>query len=137
MRRFSIGSVLLLAVLCSCVGPFENGPGLQESSARFGEAMRWRDFAGAALFVDPAVQEEFFARFPQDDADLQVVGSRFESLDVDKEQQSAAASYVLEYYRLPSSRVKKLRWLQHWRQYRDNRLEPGLWLIQNAPPPWP
>lgn len=137
MKRIFSCCLLLLPLLFACVGPLDTGPSLGESCHRFSEAMRWHDFIGAAMFVQQAVQPEFTARFPQDDDDLRIVGSRVDSIEVSEDQQSAEATYVLEYYRLPSSRVKKWHWSQHWRQYRKNISKPGLWLIENAPPPLP
>lgn len=137
MRRFFSCWLLLLPLLSACIGPLDTGPTLGEASYRFSEAMRWRDYVGAAMFVQQGAQKDFFAHFPQDNEDLRIVGSRVESIDVSEDQQSADATYLLEYYRLPSSRVRKWRWVQHWKQYRENLSKPGLWLIENAPPPLP
>jgi len=137
MKRFFYCWWVLLALLCSCLGPMDSGPTLGESSQRFSEAMRWRDYVGAALFIAPPAQQDFYASFPQDDDDLRVVGSRIESIKVNEDGKTAVAVYLLEYYRLPSSRIKKWRWTQEWQQYHEKITKPGIWLIQNPPPPVP
>jgi hypothetical protein len=137
MKRFLFCWLALLPLLGACVGLVDQGPGVDESTYHFTEAMRWRDYAAAARFVEPQAQPEFSACFPRDDEDLRIVESRLETLNVKEDQQSAEADYVLEYYRLPSSRVKKWRWTQHWRLRREKPDKPGVWLIVNAPPPLP
>jgi len=137
MRRFYFILLVFLPFICSCIGPADTGPGLGESGQGFSEAMRWHDFAGATLLLSPEIRGEFLTRFPLDNDDLKVVGSRIESVEVGSDKNSADAVYVLEYYQLPSSRVNKWRWLQHWQKFQEKLTKPGVWLITNAPPSFP
>ncbi|MBN1958712.1 MAG: hypothetical protein JXQ81_00110 [Desulfuromonadales bacterium] len=131
------GLILLLLVLTACLGPIDAGPGLPKTSQGFSEAMRWRDFQNAALYLQPELRDVFLDQFKQDD-DLHIVDSRILKVDLHDNEGWAEAEYVMEYYRLPSSRVQKWQWSQRWRLVQQKMTKPGVWLIENAPPalPW-
>lgn len=130
-------TLALLLLLCGCLGKVVEGPSLDKTAYRFSEAMRWGDFVGAGNFIQTPFRDEFFLRFPRDDENIKVVGSRVESVRVGGDQQSAEVDYLLEYYKLPSSRVKKWRWTQHWKHQPGKLTEAGIWEIVNAPPGFP
>ena len=133
----SILVLFCLGILLSgCLGSTDPGPGLPTLLRQFPEAMRWKDFHGAASYLQPAAQEIFSEQFNEDD-DLFIVGSRIIKVDLHEKEGWAEAEYEMEYYRLPSTRVKKWQWTQRWSQS-ENIMKPGVWLIENAPPvlPW-
>jgi hypothetical protein len=108
--RFTALMIMFLGVLLSaCLGPIDAGPGLPKTSQGFSESMRWQDFQGAALYLQPEVRDLFLERFKEDE-DLHVVDSRILKVDLHASEGWAEAEYMMEYYRLPSSRVKKWRW---------------------------
>ncbi len=129
--------LLLSPLLTACLGTVDTGPGLDKISKGFSESMRWSDFTTAAGYVDPEVRGEFLEQFSEDD-DLRIVESRILSIDMDRQEMQAKAVYSMEYYRLPSSRVKKWRWEQQWRLGETTLTKSGVWLIENGPPklPW-
>ncbi len=127
---------LLLFSLLACSGPIDVGPGLAKVSHQFSEAMRWRDYLGAAHFLQQDLRSTFLEQFQRDE-DLYIVESRIININLNKADGTAEADYLLEYYRLPSSRVKKWRWLQQWQLCRGKITQPGIWQIINAPPPLP
>jgi hypothetical protein len=113
------------------------GPGLDKISFGFSESMRWQDFSGAAVYVHPDVRGFFLDQF-QEDEDLHIVESQVLSIDMTVGKGQANAVYEMEYYRLPSSRIKKWQWQQQWRLVQEKMTKPGVWLIENEPPvlPW-
>ena len=115
--------------------PIETGPDLQATSSRFCEAMRWRDFVGAANLLLPTSRELFLQQFQ--DENLHVVESRVVSVALDESTTGASAEYVMEYYRLPSNRIKKWRWQQQWQLAPPPNATTRLWLIHNDPPAFP
>ncbi len=135
MRKLSL-LLLLCPLLTACLGPVNVGPGLDKISQGFSESMRWRDFPNAATYVHLDVREAFLEQFTEDE-DLHVVESHILSIDMYQHEGRADAVYVLEYYRLPSSRIKKWRWEQQWRLIQQKVTKPGVWLIENEPPPLP
>ncbi len=130
--------VLVALLFCACAGPVEVGPGLPKTVKGFSEALRWRDFQTAALYLQPHAREVFLAAFSRDDEDLHIVDSRILKVDLHDGEGWAEADYQMEYYRLPSSQVKKWRWRQRWVLVREKMTKPGYWLIENPPPalPW-
>ena len=134
----NVFSLLFLCLLLTgCLGTVDVGPGLDKISLGFSESMRWRDYPNAAGYVHPDVRGAFLMQF-QEDEDLHVVDSRISSVDMYQGEGRADAVYVMEYYRLPSSRIKKWRWEQQWRLVQEKVTKPGVWLIENEPPvlPW-
>ena len=129
--------LLLCPLLTACLGTVDVGPGLDRISQGFSESMRWSDYRNAAGYVHQDVRGAFLEQFTED-KDLHVVDSRILSVDMFQHEGRANAVYVLEYYRLPSSRIKKWRWEQQWRLIQEKLTKPGVWLIENEPPalPW-
>ena len=129
--------LLLSLLLSACLGAVANSPGLPQTSSHFSESMRWSDFRTAAQYLQPQLRESFLEQF-REDADLHVVDSRMTSVELNEAENRAEAEYVMEYYRLPSSRVKKWFWQQQWILIPGEMTKPDIWLIGNAPPelPW-
>ena len=125
------------SLLVACLGPAAVGPGLPKTSQGFSESMRWRDYQSAALYLQPHVRTAFLDQFKEDE-DLHVVESRMQKIDLHENEGWAEAEYVMEYFRLPSNRVKKWRWTQRWVLIQEKVTKPGVWLIETAPPqlPW-
>ncbi len=126
--------VMLLLMLPACAGKFDTGPGFEAFGNHFSEAMRWKDFAGAAGYLQNDVRGQFKDLFPEDD-DLHIVESQIAGVDIDAQDGSVVADYRLEYYRLPSTRVKKWQWAQRWEMYQPQGIKKSVWQIINAPPP--
>lgn len=129
-------SCLLLSA-CSEAMNIGNGPPLEEVTEGFSESMRWSDFPNAAIYLDLEARADFLDKFVEDD-DLRVVESRILSINLAPDGKQADAIYQLKYYHLPSNRIKKWRWKQHWEMADDKNANPGIWLIKNDPPdlPW-
>lgn len=135
MRMFL--QLFFLLTLSACVGGANNpGGDLYEQSKHFSEAMRWGDYIGAGSHLQPEVREELLAMF-QDNEDLRAVASSVYSIDLEPGADAADVEYRLEYYRLPSMRVKKWAWRQQWKLQHNKGIKSGLWLIVNSPPPIP
>lgn len=130
MRRLFL--LILLVFLAACSGPLETGPGLTDLSSNFSEAMRWKDYIGAANHLQPDLRKEFLDHF-QKDEDLQAVGSKIVSVELDPSIEKALVDYQLEYYRLPSMKVKKWLWQQQWQRQEQKGLKAGIWRIVELP----
>ena len=126
----------LLMVLSACAASFDRGPNLVDVGGHFSEAMRWQDYIGAGNHLHPDVRDEFLDQF-QPDEDLRVVESQIFKVDLHPEAASADVEYRMEYYRLPSMRVKKWQWTQEWQLQQEKALKSGVWLIVNSPPEVP
>lgn len=132
--------IVLLVVLLVSGGCFKTpqfGPELPEVTDEFCEAMRWKDFTTAAGYMTTEVRDDFTRKFTED-KDLYVVGSKIRHVTMHVEENWAEADYVLEYYRLPSSRIKEWHWSQHWRLTENGEIaKAGGWKISETAPPVP
>ncbi len=135
----SLRHVLLLIplLLGGCLPSPKIGADLPDLLKGFSESMRWKDYQTAAGYLAPSAREAFLNDFV-DDKDLQVVGSEYKNVNIQDDDQSALATYVLEYYHLPSPRLQEWRWRQHWIHLQEKGGKSGTWVIEEAPGelPW-
>lgn len=137
--RFWVALFALLFLLPACAGTFDSldtGPSLADTGDKFSEAMRWRDYQGAGIYLQPELLEAFLEQFPEDD-DFHVLDSYIAGIKFDAETGATVLDYRLQYYRLPSMRVKKWSWAQQWKKHTAEGLKADYWLIENPPPPLP
>ncbi len=132
--------IVLLMLLLLPMGCFQTSKissDLPELTDKFCEAMRWKDFSTAAGYMTATVQDDFNQKFI-DDKDLYVVGSKIRHVTLHVEEHWAEALYVLEYYRLPSSRIKEWHWRQRWEAPKEEGASSGDgWKITEPAPPVP
>ena len=102
---------LLLLSLTACSGTFDQKPELTDLGEHFSEAMRWQDYIGAGRHLQEAVRRQFLDQF-QLDEDLRIVESQVLDVELNEEVGTAEVDYRMQYYRLPSMRVKKWQWRQ-------------------------
>lgn len=138
MCRFLLLAILLVLLLVPGCATLSGGEtaNLPQLADRFTEAMRWKDWHGAARFVDSQQRNAFLEQF-KEDPDLQVVDSQIRNIQPGTEEGLVEVVYVLEYYRLPSNRIKEWTWTQEWRQQSSRFYAESVWLISNQPPPLP
>ena len=110
---------------------------LPQTADRFSEAMRWKDWYGAAKFVEVGQRSTFLEQF-KEDPDLFVVDSQIQNIHPGAAAGLAEVVYQLEYYRLPSSRIERWTWTQQWQKQPGRFAAETVWLISNPPPslPW-
>lgn len=137
MKRRYVFVLLLGFLLSACLGATDMGTPLPQTSDRFSESMRWSDYLTAGIYLKAEARELFLEQFVEDE-DLHVVDSRVVKVDLNEVEGRADVVYQMDYYRLPSSSIKKWRWTQHWVYSREKMTKPGVWLIENGPPklPW-
>ncbi|MBD1400781.1 hypothetical protein [Pelovirga terrestris] len=139
MRRFSLllfASVCLLLSGCAALTGGETA-NLPQIAERFTESMRWKDWYGAAKFVETEQRSAFLEQF-REDPDLFVVDSQIQNIQPGARDGAAEVVYLLDYYRLPSSRIERWTWVQQWQKQPGRFATEAVWLISNPPPllPW-
>lgn len=138
MCRFSL---LLLSVACLLLSGCAVLTGgetanLSQIAERFSEAMRWKDWYGAARYVEAEQRPAFLEQF-KEDPDLFVVDSQIQNIHPGVTDDGVEVVYLLEYYRLPSSRIDRWIWKQEWRRQPSGFGKEAVWLISDPPPPLP
>lgn len=134
MRLLLLLALALILPGCAMMNDFDASEDLGTRTSTFSEAMRWKDFQGASRYLTPDAKLLFLEQFTEDD-NLHIVDSTINKLELSDELDSAEIEFVLEYYRLPSSKVQKWTWTQEWTLIEK---EEQTWQIENAPPelPW-
>jgi hypothetical protein len=137
MKQRFVFFLLVCLLLTSCLGAADVGTPLSVTSSGFSESMRWSDYQTAGIYMQAQARELFLEQFVEDE-DLHIVDSSAVKVDLHEQEGWAEVVYQLDYYRLPSSTIKKWRWTQRWVYVREKATKPGVWLIENGPPalPW-
>ena len=112
------------------------GPGFNELSAHFVQAMRWKDFTGASKFVVEGERDAFLEQFPRN-KDLHMVDARYERIALNEEAGEAESILNIEYYLLPSPTIREWRWTQQWSRIDGEFPTGSFWQIQSPPPEFP
>lgn len=127
--------LLASAFLAGCQGLSGAFNGLEPAATDFVQRLRWRDFAGAARHLEEPCRQEFLDRFGAiedlDIADVRVL--RVTPLGEDRTE----ILLEMEYFRLPSPRLEKLRVQQLWEREPGEGYRRGVWRIVTPFPPLP
>ncbi len=136
LRKFvpALAAALMLAV-CACSVLAPPSASLERTTLDFAERLRWKDLREASAFLDQAQREDFLARFGEGD-DLRMVEVRVERVDL-REEEKATVYLLVEYYRLPSPTVRKLKIDQEWEYRRSRPNLPGTWVAVSPFPAIP
>jgi len=104
-RKLVVGAaaVLLVAVAFSALGcsfgeiywndPFKRQVALQKAQKRYTDLFRFSHFQGAAMYVDPALREEFLEKVPSV-KDVRFTDYEAESIDLDEPEAREVAVHV-------------------------------------------
>lgn len=137
MRKNSILMVLLsLLLLTGCARKIDFGPGYDNLSQSFLQAMRWKDFQGAAAYLKDGDQQKLLDSFDKFE-DLHIVDAEYQYSRLNKKAGTAESELILKYYLLPSTRIKNWEWKIDWALIPIDTKQRGTWQVQNAPPTFP
>lgn len=99
------------------------------------QRLRWQDHNGVARYLVESERGAYLEQWSGQE-DLRMTDAQLDSVDFLEEGQQAQTRVTLEYYRLPSTTVKKLRLNQTWKYLGGDRTHPGQWqIITPFPPP--
>ncbi len=119
-----------------CAKKVDLGPGYDKTSKQFLQAMRWKDFQGAAGYLKVDDRQKLLDSF-ENLKDLNIVEADFHYSRLNKEEQTAKSKIVLKYYLLPSTRIKEWSWEMDWLLIPAGTKKLGAWQVQSAPPQFP
>ena len=137
MEKYFLPLVFLLIFLLSgCANKVDLGPGYHSMSKNFLQAMRWKDFQGAAAYLSADNRQKLLDSFERK-KDLQVVDADYRYSRIDKKSGTAQSELILTYYLLPSTRVQDWVWKQDWVLIPVDSKQRGTWQLQGTPPTFP
>ncbi|PNU21711.1 hypothetical protein C2E25_00325 [Geothermobacter hydrogeniphilus] len=132
--------LFLLPVLVGCAGfggALETPRKTFESdNVDFMQRLRWKDINGAAQHVAKPRRKAFRDLFVDQD-DLKITDVRLDSVEFSEGGEEVDSTIVIEYYRLPSTRVRTRCYELHWTFFNADQPTPVGWQITSDIPPIP
>lgn len=135
-KFFPLTFFLLIFLVGGCAPKVDLGPGYKIMSKNFLQALRWKDFQGAAIYMKPEHRQALLDSF-KDSKDLHIVGAEYEYSRLNKKLGTAKSKLILEYYLLPSTRVQEWAWEIEWILIPADTKQRGAWQVQSASPAFP
>lgn len=109
-------SFFILAVLFTgCSNPYQVAQRFEGSSRQYGQMVRWHEYEKAChTFAAPSVGEACLARARAAEG-VSMADYRVKGTDIDREKGTATVRVEIDYYVLPSARLKTIDDVQQWR----------------------
>ena len=102
---------------CSVLFPIKDE--FDRNSREYGQMLRWQEFEKAAgIYVEPSLRDEYRKRI-EAGMDAKIVDYRVISVDCEPEKKKAEVRMELDYYLIPSARVKTVSDTQKWRYFEE------------------
>jgi hypothetical protein len=134
LRRTLLTVLFLLCSACAALAPV---PRPFETVQRdYAERVRWRDFSGAARYMQSELGEDFRRHFAAL-TDLNITGVRLDSAEYAADGKRVHTWNTIEYFLLPSTAVKTFPFEQTWEVVGGDRWHAGTWQIVTPFPPFP
>ncbi len=107
--------LLLLLFLAGCRNPYLVAQRFDDSYREYNRLVRWQEHENACMsYADPSVADECFAR-AKGAKGASMADYRVKSMEMDPEKGTATVRVEIDYYVLPSTRLKTLEDVQQWR----------------------
>jgi hypothetical protein len=117
-----VASILMLA--CGCISAITdrklNDEGLREAVTVFNDAIRWRDYPQALVWVPPQQREVFWKQTDAMQDNLRIVDYQILRLDMSEHTAIGSADLKYRYYSLTSPRIESVTLRQKWRWEEEN-----------------
>lgn len=125
---FSLLLTVLLLAACTSLYSANAASKWPQLGQDYLRSLRWRDYSATAAFFVEEERATFLARSDELNA-LQMVDGRLESHSLADDRRHAETVIVLEYYRLPSAKVRQVTLRQQWEYRQEGNVAPGAWFV--------
>lgn len=126
----------LLFVFIGCSQKIDLGPGYAKTSNEFLRVLRWQEYAAATIFLREDNRQEFIDRFEALE-DVHFVDAVYRRTELNVKEGTASAELVIDYYQLPSTRVRQWHWQLDWVLLPADTRQIGTWQLLSKPPAFP
>ena len=120
--RQTVALVLLAPLLAAgCAGVTQrkmNEDGLREAVGKFNDALRWRDYQHAALWVGFPQQEDFWRQTEALQDNVRIIDYQIQRLQVDASSASGSVTLRYRFYKVQNPQLQFQNVQQRW-QYLD------------------
>ena len=139
-KRPGAAGVLLLGLwlllVCGGCAPLANPQAQLDKDVRqFSQRLRWGDWNAVAGYLAPEARTAFLEGW-EDDRDLNLVGVEIVRIEPLSEEQ-ARIRLEFEYFRLPSTVVRRHTLTTTWQYFPGDAKMLGRWEVPEALPPLP
>jgi hypothetical protein len=113
VRLMLLLCLLVIGSACSLLFPIKDE--FERNSKDYSKMLRWQEFERAVdLYVDPSLRDDYRKRI-EAARDIKVVDYRIKNVVCDPEKRKAEVKAELDYYIMPSTKVKTVVDMQKWR----------------------
>lgn len=126
----------LFFLFLGCSQKIDLGPGYAKTSNEFLRVLRWQEYGAASVFLREDIRQEFIDRFEALD-DVYFVDAVYRRTELNAKAGTASAELVIDYYQLPSTRVRQWHWQLDWVLLPVDTSQPGTWQLVSPPPAFP
>jgi hypothetical protein len=116
--RQTVALVLLVPLLAAgCAGVTQrkmNEEGLREAVVKFNDALRWRDYQHAILWVASPQQEDFWRQTEVLQDNVRIVDYQIQRLQVDANTASGSVTLRYRFYKLQNPQLQSQNVQQRW-----------------------
>jgi hypothetical protein len=116
--RQTVALVLLVPLLAAgCAGVAQrkmNEEGLREAVVKFNDALRWRDYQHAILWVASPQQEDFWRQTEVLQDNVRIVDYQIQRLQVDANTASGSVTLRYRFYKLQNPQLQSQNVQQRW-----------------------
>lgn len=105
---------LLAVLLAGCRNPYLVAQRFEDSSRKYGQMVRWHEYEKACdTFAAPSIREDCLMRARAAEG-VSMADYRVKGTEVDREKGTATVRAEIDYYVLPSARLKTIEDVQQW-----------------------
>jgi hypothetical protein len=110
--------VALLAVGCAGMTQMKlNEDGLREAVVKFNDALRWRDYQQAIVWVAPTQQEDFWRQTEILQENFRIVDYQVQRLQFDASSASGSVTLRYRFYKVQNPQVQSQNVQQRWQYF--------------------
>ena len=123
MRILQAVLLLFLVVLSGCRNPYLVAQRFDDSYREYNRLVRWQEQINACMsFAASSIADECLAR-AKGAKGASMADYRVKGVDIDPDEGTATVRVEMDYYVLPSTRLKTLEDVQQWRYEEDGGKE--------------
>lgn len=112
--------MIMTVMACATQGGMEQR--FAKSYNDFNTALRWSEFDKLSLYTSSTRFDEFRSRAKELN-DVKILDVREIKIDLDRAKGQAKVEVEIDYYRLPSTLVKTLSYIQKWSYIEENGMQ--------------
>lgn len=129
--RIFLSLLVCVFILSSCSTSMKMRQNFDDTFREYKEIVRWHGFSESSKYTTSSLRDDFEHRL-KTAKDMKVVDLRVVKMKYDSEKGEATVKLEIQYYMLPSNRVKTMLDNQKWSYVEENGRKA--WRLVSMPP---